>query len=211
MGGNEGHGGGGAEGDEEEGSHEGHEGDEEEGSHGGHEGDEEEGCDEGHEGDEEEGSHEGYEGDEEEGSNEGHEGDEEEGSNEGHEGHEEKDREQDCQGPHGQGHGAPREQGEDCWRLDCQGLDQEQAWQDRQQEEERLLQEVPMDAGLREGAQGLEADGLCRDQEGLSFVREGEGVLWQLSTNHSLRNEQRQVEAPALGVGISTAVERRGP
>merc|ERR1711959_373784 len=64
----------GHEGDEEEGSHEGHEGsakgDEEEVSHEG---------DEGHEGDEEEGSHEG---------DEGHEGDEEEVSHEGDEGDE---------------------------------------------------------------------------------------------------------------------------
>merc|ERR1712139_22737 len=101
----------GDEGDEKEGSNEGHEGrnegDEEEGSNEGHEGsgaqgDEEEGSDEGHEGhegDEEEGSDEGYEGsnegDEEEGSDEGHEGsdegDEEEGSNEGHEGSAEGD------------------------------------------------------------------------------------------------------------------------
>merc|ERR1712167_234951 len=78
MGGNEGHEGSGAEGDEEESSHEGHEGDEEEGRHEGHEGDEEEGSHEGHEGDEEESSHEGHEGDEEEGGHEGHEGEQEE-------------------------------------------------------------------------------------------------------------------------------------
>merc|ERR1711959_552941 len=136
----------------------GHEGDEEDGSHEGHEGDEEEGSHEGNEGDEEEGSHEGNEGDEEEGSHEGNEGYEEEGSHEGNEGHEEEDREQDRQGPGGQGHGAPRQQEEQC-----QG------------------QEVPMDAGRRKGAQGLEAHGLCRDQEGLPSVREGEGVLRQLS------------------------------
>merc|ERR1719172_584134 len=124
---------------------------------------------------------EGHEGDEEEGSHEGHEGDEEEGSHEGHEGHEEEDREQDRQGPDGQGHGAPREQGEDCWWLDCKGLDQEQVWQDRQQEEQCEGKEVPMDAGLCQGAEGLEAHGLCRDQEGLPLVREGEGVLRQLS------------------------------
>merc|ERR1711918_70695 len=120
-------------------------------------------------------------GDEEEGCHEGNEGDEEEGSNEGNEGHEEEDCEQDRQGPGGQGHGAPREQGEDCWWLDCKGLDQEQVWQDRQQEEQRQGLEVPMDAGCREGAQGLEAHGLCRHQEGLPSVREGEGVLRQLS------------------------------
>merc|ERR1712182_186342 len=95
-------------------------------------------------GDEEEGSHEGYEGDEEEGSHEGHEGDEEEAC------------EQGCAWPDGQGHGSPWKQGEDCWRLDCEGSHQEQVRQDCQQEEQCPCEEVPMDPGRREGTQGIE-------------------------------------------------------
>merc|ERR1712023_385437 len=170
--GNEGHEGSGAEGDEEEGCHEGHEGcdegDEEEGcheGHEGHEGDEEEGCDEGNEGDE---------GHEEEGCDEGH---------EGNEGYEEEVREQDCKGQARKGHGAPWEQGEDCRRLDCQGLVQEQVRQDCEQEAERLCQEVPMDPGCPEGSQGLEDYRLLCYQEGNATVRQGEGVLHQLSVS----------------------------
>merc|ERR1712137_477898 len=100
--------------------------------------------------------------------NEGHEGDEEEGGHEGDEGHEEEVRERDRAGPRGQGHGAPWQQGEDRWWLDRKGLDQEQGRQDREQEAERQQQEVPMDPGVLEGAQGLEDQGVCRDQEGLS-------------------------------------------
>merc|ERR1712100_679348 len=185
-------------GDEEEGGHEGHEGDEEKGGHEGHEGDEEEGSHEGHEGDEEEGGHEGYEGDEEEGSHEGHEGDEEEVC------------EQGCAWPDGQGHGSPWKQGEDCWRLDCEGPHQEQVRQDCEQEEQCPCKEVPMDPGRREGTQGLEDHWLRRRQEGHSSVRQGQGVLQPVS---ALTHESRewQVEAPAPGVGISTAAERRSP
>merc|ERR1711869_61403 len=180
---NEGH-----EGDEEEGSDEGHEGYEEEGGHEGHEGDEEEGSHEGHEGDEEEGRHEGYEGDEEEGSHEGYEGDEEEGSHEGHEGDEEEVCEQGCAWPDGQGHGSPWKQGEDCWRLDCEGPHQEQVRQDCQQEEQCPCEEVPMDPGSREGMQGIEDHWLRRRQEGHSSVRKGQGVLHPVS---ALTHESR--------------------
>merc|ERR1711937_419119 len=183
----------------------GHEGDEEEGGHEGHEGDEEEGGHEGHEGDEEEGSHEGHEGDEEEGGHGGHEGDEEEGSHEGHEGYEEEEREQDCEGHHGQSDGAPWKQGKDCRRLNRQGPDQEQSRQDCEQEEARPRQEVPMDAGLLEGTQGPEAHRLRRDQEGLTPLRQGEGVLQCVSAALS-PGEASQAPAPA--VGISAAVER---
>merc|ERR1712078_449875 len=159
----------------------GHGGDEEEGGHEGHEGDEEEGSHEGHEGDEEEGSHESHEGDEEEGSHEGYEGDEEESSHEGHEGNEEEEREQDCSGPHGVCHGTPWKQGQDRWWLDCEGLDEEQERQDREQEGERTRQEAPMDAGCRQGAQGLEDHGILGDQEGHTLVCKGEGILQRLS------------------------------
>merc|ERR1711924_124131 len=138
---------------------------------------------EGHEGssgtkgDEEEGSHEGHEGDEEEGGHEGHEGDEEEGGHEGHEGDEEEVREQDCKGQDGLRHGAPWNQGEDSWWLDGKGPLQEQARQHREQETLRPREEVAMDPGCREGAQGLEDHGLLRDQEGHTPLRKGQGVL----------------------------------
>merc|ERR1712146_567295 len=103
------------------------------------------------------GGHEGDEGDEEEGCHEGHEGDE---------GHEEEVREQDCEGSAGKGHGVAWQQGEDRRWLDCQGLVQEQARQDCEQEAERLLQEVPLDPGRAEGSQGLEDYWLLCDQEG---------------------------------------------
>merc|ERR1711985_218744 len=169
MGGNEGHEGRGTKGDDEEGSNEGHEGDEEEGS------------DEGHEGDEEEGSDEGHEGHEEEGSDEGHEGHEEEGSHEGHEGDEEEVREQDRTGHDGQGDGAARQQGQDRRWLDCEGLDQEQAWQGREQEAKRAREKVPLDPGLHKGAQGPEDHGLYYHQEGHTTVRQGQGVLQPVS------------------------------
>merc|ERR1712046_344975 len=156
-------------------------GDEEDGSHEGHEGHEEEGSHEGHEGDEEEGSHEGDEGDEEEGSHEGYEGDEEEGSHEGDEGDEEEVREQDCEGSDGQGNGAPWQQGEDRWRLDCQGSHQEQVRQDCEQEEQRPWEEVTMDPGCRKGAQGVEDHWLRRHQERLTAVCKGKGVLQPVS------------------------------
>merc|ERR1712118_326660 len=54
--------------------------------------------------------------------NEGNEGDEEEGGHEGHEGDEEEVREQDCQGRHVQGHGAPWKQGEDRGGLTAKDL-----------------------------------------------------------------------------------------
>merc|ERR1712144_29631 len=161
------------------------EGDEEEGSDEGHEGDEEEGSHEGNEGDEEEGSHEGHEGDEEEGSHEGHEGHEEEGSHEGHEGDEEEVSEQGREGRHGQGHGAPWKQGEDCWRLDCEGPHQEQVRQDCQQEEVCAWQEVSMDSGRGEGSQGPEDHWLRCHQEGLTAVCQGKGVLQPVSATLS--------------------------
>merc|ERR1711912_177466 len=148
-------------------------------------GDEEEGSHEGHEGDEEEGGHEGHEGDEEEGSHEGHEGDEEEGSHEGYEGDEEEVCEQGCAWPDGQGHGSPWKQGEDCWRLDCEGPHQEQVRQDCEQEEQCPCEEVPMDPGRREGTQGIEDHWLRRRQEGHSSVCKGQGVLQPVSATLS--------------------------
>merc|ERR1712146_833463 len=114
----------------------------------------------------EEGSHEGHEGDEEEGSHEGHEGDEEEGSHEGHEGDEEEVCEQDCKGPDGQGHGAPWKQGEDCWRLDCEGPHKEQVRQDCQQEEVCLCQEVSMDPGVAKARKALKITGFAAVKKG---------------------------------------------
>merc|ERR1712188_49113 len=84
-------------------------------------------------------------------------------------------------GPDGQGHGAPWKQGEDCWRLDCEGPHKEQVRQDCQQEEVCLCQEVSMDPGRRQGTQGIEDHWLRRRQEGHSSVCKGQGVLQPIS------------------------------
>merc|ERR1719449_507338 len=86
-----------------------------------------------------------------------------------------------CSGPHGLCHGAPWKQGQDHWWPDREGLDQEQERQDREQEAERPGQEAPMDAGCREGAQGLEDHGVCHHEEGHTLVHKGEGVLQRVS------------------------------
>merc|ERR1711977_369999 len=93
------------------------------------------------------------------------------------EGDEEEDREQDCTGPHGQGNGAPRQQGKDRRWSDSKGPDKEQGWQDCEQEEERLCQDQPLDRCCQEGACCLEDQGLRRNQEGHTPLPEGEGVL----------------------------------
>merc|ERR1712138_33117 len=111
-------------------------------------------------------------------------------------------------GHHGQSDGAPWKQGKDCWRLDRQGFDQEQSRQDCEQEAERTRQEVPMDAGCQEGTHGPEAQGIRRDQEGLTPLRRGEGVLQCVSAALSTGEAS---EAPAPAVGISAAVERWSP
>merc|ERR1711869_92323 len=67
----------------------------------------------------------GDEGNEGHGSNEGH---------EGHEGHEEEGSEQDRKGPLCQVRCLPRNQGQDCKRLDQERLGEEQDRQDCQQE-----------------------------------------------------------------------------
>merc|ERR1712139_118368 len=132
-------------------------------------------------GHEEEGSHEGHEGDEEEGGHEGHEGDEEEGSHEGHEGDEEEAREQDREGHFQQGVGAPWQQGEDHWRLECKGPDQEQARQSREQETACPWPEESMDEGRGAGAQGAEDHWLrCRQEEHTSVCKD-KGVLQPVS------------------------------
>merc|ERR1712093_497744 len=75
------------------------------------------------------------------------------------------------------------EQGEDLRRLEGIGSDQEQEWQDCEQEEECCCQEKvchncwALDAGCQEGTRGPEDQGFCRDQEGLSTLHQGEGVL----------------------------------
>merc|ERR1712146_706896 len=55
--------------------------------------------------------------------------------------------------------------------------DQEQERKDREQEAERAGQEEPLDAGLQEGTRGSEDQGLCCDQEGLSTLHQGKGIL----------------------------------
>merc|ERR1711896_15199 len=73
--------------------------------------------------------------------------------------------------------------GEDLRRLEGNRSRQEQEGQDREQEDECSFQEEvcqhcwALDAGCQEGTRGPEDQGLCRDQEGLSTLRQGEGAL----------------------------------
>merc|ERR1719160_135064 len=110
------------------------------------------------------------------------EGDEGNEGDEGHEGDEEEDREPDWQGQDGQGHGAPWHQGEDRWRLDGEGPDQEQGRQNCEQEEECLRQDQPLDRCRQEGTRRIEDQGLLCHQEGHTPLRQGQGVLQGLST-----------------------------
>merc|ERR1712093_840243 len=96
---------------------------------------------------------------------------------EGDEGHEEEDREQDCEGQACQGNGAPRDQGEDHWRLAGKGPYQEQVWQDWEQEGQRCQEEQPLDRCRQEGPCRLEDQGVLCNQEGHTPVPEGKGVL----------------------------------
>merc|ERR1711959_172416 len=82
---------------------------------------------------------------------------------------------------HGQGNGAPREQGEDRRWLDGKGPDEEQGWQDRKQKSECSGQEECMEPGSVKGAQSLEAYRLCGDQEGHTLVLESQGDLQPVS------------------------------
>merc|ERR1712086_928306 len=108
--------------------------------------------------------------------NEGHEG------HESYEGNEEEVCQQDRKGPLRQGRGLPWNQGKDHWWLDQGRLGQEQEWQDREQEElgswqEGLLQHQDLDCRRPEGKEGTRPQGLRRDQEGHTFLQEGQGVL----------------------------------
>merc|ERR1712118_493983 len=77
----------------------------------------------------------------------------------------------------GQSHGVPRIQGEDSGWLDCIGLDQEQIWKDREQEEILYFQEELLDDCLLEGKEGSEDQRLRRNQEGLRALQEGKELL----------------------------------
>merc|ERR1712224_21234 len=127
--------------------------------------------------------------------NEGHEG------HEGDEGHEKEDSEQDCQGQVCQGCGAAREQGEDLGRLDEVGSVSEQEGKDREQEAECGCQEEvcqlswTLGQGRREGACGAEDQGFRPDQEGLSILPQGEGVLEQLRLSCEVSGAQTQRSA----------------
>merc|ERR1711964_8996 len=105
------------------------------------------------------------------------------------EGDEEETCEQDCKGEVLQGVGAPRQQGEDCWRPDEKGLHQEQVRQGREQEAERQRQAQPVDPGMQEGTCIPEDQRLCRVQEGDSLLPKGEGVLRPVSAACSRRFE----------------------
>merc|ERR1712146_140668 len=137
-------------------------------------------------------------------------GDEGDEGDEGYEGHEEEDSEQDREGQDEQSYGAAWKQGKDRGWPDSQGPDQEQVWQDREQEDECARKDQHVDYCRQEGARCLEGQGLCRHQEGHATLPEGKRVLEVSQPTASERWESRQ-EAPALAVGISTAVERRSP
>merc|ERR1712146_90136 len=92
--------------------------------------------------------------------------------------------------PHGQSTGSPWVQGEDCWRLDCQGFDQVQERQDCEQEVECQGQEEPVDSCRQESTRCPEDQGLLRHQEGQPPLRQGEGVLLAVSAQHSPRSKQ---------------------
>merc|ERR1719213_1288932 len=81
---------------------------------------------------------------------------------------------------HGQGNGAPWQQGEDCGRPHSKGPDPEQEWQDCEQEGQPCQEEQPLDDGRQEGPCRLEDQGVLRSEEGHAPVPEGQGVL-QLS------------------------------
>merc|ERR1712146_658152 len=97
-------------------------------------------------------------------------------------------------------HGAPRDQGQDRWWLDSEGLDQEPVWQDREQEEERLRKEEPLDCGSQEGTRCPEDQGLLCNQEGQPALLEGEGVLQALSAVCQQRSLQLGVRTRQLQV-----------
>merc|ERR1712046_530647 len=107
-----------------------------------------------------------------------------------------------------QSHGAAWNKGKDRGWPDSQGPDQEQVWQDREQEGECTRKDQHMDHCRQEGACCLEDQGLFRHQEGHATLPEGKGVheVSQLTGSEWWQGRQ---EAPALAVGISTAVERR--
>merc|ERR1712146_323255 len=72
-------------------------------------------------------------------------------------------------------------QGEDSHWLDQIRFDQEQVWQDCEQEAIRLGQEEQLHQGLDycspEGQEGFGPQGLRCDQEGLSSLQKGQGIL----------------------------------
>merc|ERR1712182_33348 len=109
----------------------------------------------------------------------GNEGDEGHGRHEGHEGHEGEDRE----------------------RYDSCLLDQEQERQDREQEKVGVWQEERLDCCCHQGKEGIGSQGLCRNQEGLRSLQEGQGALPM--------NMHEHAKASAQGVGMSTPLERR--
>merc|ERR1712118_435324 len=135
----------------------------------------------------------------------GNEGDEGHGCHEGHEGNEEEGSEQDCKGTLRQGCGLPWIQGQDLRWFDFVRLDQELPWQDCEQEGIPTGQEEQLHQGLDycrpEGQEGFGPEGLCRNQEGLSSLQEGQGTLPVSINEHG--------KASARGVGMSTPLERR--
>merc|ERR1711865_571691 len=81
--------------------------------------------------------------------------------------------------------------------LDRFWSDKEQERKDREQEEICAEQEELLDDCRSEGKEGIEGQGLRRNQEGLRALQEGKGVPVKMP-----------VTASAWGVGISTPFER---
>merc|ERR1711964_672634 len=126
---------------------------------------------------------------------------------EGDEGHEEEGRQQDWQGPICQGHGLPRDQGEDLHWLEEVRPGQEHNGQDREQEKERPREEVAMDRGCQESARRPQDQGLLRSRRApRSTLRQRSSTTSETFAQSVRCTESRG--APAPGVGISTPVER---
>merc|ERR1711924_387113 len=89
---------------------------------------------------------------------------------------------------------------EKTWGYDSCLLDQEQERQDREQEEVGVWQEERLDCCRHQVKEGIGSQGLCRNQEGLCSLQEGQGALPM--------NMHEHAKASAQGVGMSTPFER---
>merc|ERR1711862_1084401 len=103
---------------------------------------------------------------------------------------EEEGSEQDCKGTHGQGIGLPWIPGENRGWYDSCLLNQEQERQDREQEKVGVWQEERLDCCRHQGKEGIGSQGLCRNQEGLCSLQEGQGALPMNMHDHAKASAQ---------------------